>query len=188
MINFFRHKINFEKAAILFSCLFFFSCENDTNRIQELSRQKTTIDEARDVTTFLSQDGMMKAKLLAPLMLRYQADTSYVEFPKTMKVDFFDSTAKVESKLSALYGKYYETRNMVYIRDSVVVYNIKGDTLWTTELWWDQNTQKFYTDKHVRIHRKEDKINGRGMEARQDLSDIIIKHPTGSFMLADSLQ
>ena len=176
------------KAAILISCLFFFSCENDPKLIQELNTQKTTIDEARDVTTFLSQDGIMKAKLIAPLMLRFQADTSYVEFPKTMMVDFFDSTAKVESKLSALYGKYFETRSTVYIRDSVVVYNIKGDTLWTTELWWDQNTQKFYTDKLVRIHRKEDKIIGRGMEARQDLSDIIIKYPTGAFMVADSLQ
>lgn len=188
MISVSGYKIKSARATILISCLFFFSCENDPQEVRNLTAQKTTVDEARDVNTFLSQDGIMRAKLIAPLMMRYQSDTAYVEFPKTMKVDFFDSTAQVESKLSALYGKYFETRSMVYIRDSVMVYNIKGDTLWTTELWWDQNTQKLYTDKAVRIHRKQDKISGRGMEAKQDLSDIIIKYPTGPVTLPGNLQ
>lgn len=147
------------------------------------------VDEAKDVSTLLSQGGQMRANLMAPLMLRYQKDTSFVEFPKTMKVDFFDSAGKVESKLFALYGKYFETQNKVYLKDSVLVYNVKGDTLRTSELWWDQNTRLFYNDKPTYVKRSNgDAFVGRnGMKATQDLNDITFLQPKGSFSVKDSL-
>jgi LPS export ABC transporter protein LptC len=190
MINLSLNRHFLKQAAIIFGCLFIFGCENDPKVIQEMTEHKSTVDEARDVTTLLSQSGRMKARLLAPLMYRYQADTSFVEFPNTLKVDFYDSTAKVESKLSALYGKYFETQGRVYIRDSVVVTNIHGDTMKTTELWWDQNTQRFYTDKPTHVKRKNmDNFTGlNGMEATQDLSEITFLRPKGSFQVTDSTQ
>jgi LPS export ABC transporter protein LptC len=189
MINSNLNKTILVQAAILFSCLFFFSCENSKEDIDRLTNRMVSVDEAKDVSTLLSQNGKMRARLIAPLMLRYQSDTSYVEFPKTLKVDFFDSTGQVESKLFALYGKYFETQGKVYIRDSVLVYNIKGDTLRTTELWWDQNTQKFYNNKPTLVIRSNgDNFVGRnGMEATQDLSDIVFLSPKGSFAMKDSL-
>ena len=46
--------------------------------------------------------------------------------------------------------------NKVYLKDCVVVINIlKGDTLRCQELWWDQNTQKFYTNKPARYSQKD---------------------------------
>ena len=179
----------FLQAAILFSCLFFFSCENDPKDINRFSDKVAMIDEARDVKVLLSQNGKMRANLMAPIMLRYQADTAFVEFPKKLKVDFFDSTGAVESKLTSLYGKYFETQSKVYIKDSVLVTNIKGDTLRTTELWWDQNTQRFYNDKPTYVKRSNgDAFVGRnGMQASQDLNDIIFLQPKGSFAMKDSL-
>jgi len=189
MINYVGHKNIFLQAAIIISCLFFFSCENTPEEIDRFNNNVAMIDEAKDVTTLLSQAGRMRAKLMAPLMLRYQKDTAFVEFPKTLKVDFFDSTAQVESKLSALYGKYFETQNKVYIRDSVLVYNIKGDTLRTTELWWDQNTRLFYNDKPTYVKRSNGDafVGQNGMQASQDLSDITFLQPRGSFSVKDNL-
>ena len=139
------------------------------------NERKADIEEARNIQSYLSQNGALRAKLVAPFMLRYAMDTSYLEFPKSLHVNFYDSSGKVESQLDALYGKYLETRSLVYLRDSVVVFNIKGDTLRTPDLWWDQNTKKFYTDNRVRIYRKDQRvIGGKGMEATQDLTDIVI--------------
>ncbi len=101
---------------------------------------------------------------------------------------FFDSASKEQSRLDARYGKYFESLNKAYLRDSVVVANVNGDTLWTPDLWWDQNTQRFYTDKKVRVYRNGDRIyGGQGLEAKQDLSDIIIRQITGTVTVADSL-
>lgn len=187
MTKIFLHKKTLLQAAIFCSCLSLLSCENDPKDIADLNAKNVAVEEAKDVTTFFSQDGYPKAKLLAPLMYRYQQDTLYVEFPRTLKVDFFDSTGKLESKLFARYGKYFETRSLILLRDSVFVYNIKGDTLRSSELWWDQNTQRFYTNKPAHVIRKGQDILGRhGMEASQDLSDVTFLDAFGTFDMPDS--
>lgn len=167
-------------SRITFYFLFFcsvYACENDRSVVEGGTERKPSIEEALNVQSLLSQNGNLRARLVAPYMIRYTLDTTYVEFPKTLHVNFYDSLGRVESQLDALYGKYLETRSRVYLRDSVVVFNVKGDTLWSPDLWWDQNTKKFYTDSLVRIHRKDQRIiGGRGMEATQDLNDVTIYH------------
>lgn len=145
------------------------------------------MEEATDINTFISQGSRMKARLVAPLMLRFQSDTNYLEFPKTLHVDFFDSAGKVESQLDCLYGKYFDALNKVLLRDSVVIFNIAGDTLRTPELWWDQGSQRFYTDKRVRIRKNGNLLFVVGLEAKQDLTDIVIKKVTGTVWVPDSL-
>ena len=174
-------------AAFLWGCFFLVSCENDQGAIDEWTGNKELIEEAVDINTFISQGSRMKARLTAPSMLRFQSDTNYLEFPKSLHVDFFDSGGKVESQLGCLYGRYYEALNKVYLRDSVTIFNSSGDSLRTPELWWDQNTQRFYTDKRVRIRKSGHLIFGLGMEAKQDLSDIVIHKVTGTVWVPDSV-
>lgn len=186
MINRLIHKY-FMQAAFLTSCLFVFGCENDEKVIKALTEHRVMVEEATNVQSIFSQKGILKAKLKAPTMLRYQGDSALVVFPKTLHVDFFDPTGRQESKLDALYGKYLENMNKVLLRDSVVVINVKGDTLKTPELWWDQNQAKFYTDSNVVIATKDKHIyGGKGLEAAQDISWYIIKQPTGIILVADS--
>lgn len=164
------------------------SCENDPEVVNRVNVRKANIEEAYKIQSYLSQDGKLKAKLISPFMLRYAMDTSYLEFPKSLHVDFYDSTGKVESQVDALYGKYFETRSQVYLRDSVVVFNVKGDTLRTPDLWWDQNTKKFYTDKSIRLRTKDKKIFGvKGFESDQDLSNWTIFQTTGIINMPDSM-
>lgn len=176
------------QAAVWCGCFFFWGCENDEKLIAAWTEKKVMVDEVKDITTLFSQQGRLRAKLKAPLMLRYQADTVYVEFPKTLHVDFYDSLTRVESWLDARYGKYFETFNKVFLRDSVKVINIAGDTLTTPELWWDQAARKFYTDREVRIATKSKRIyGGKGLEAGQDISWYIIKQPSGTVLLGNDL-
>ncbi len=144
-------------------------------------------EEATDIETFLSQDGVMKARLTAPLMIRAMSDTLYVEFPQSLHVDFYNEDTVIETRLDSKYGKYYEALNKVYLRDSVVVINIQGDTLKAPDLWWNQNTGKFYTDKYAIYHGINKNIyGGEGMEATQDLNSIIFKKPTGTVKVPES--
>jgi LPS export ABC transporter protein LptC len=177
-------------AALPLSCLFLLSCENDMEMVNDLTKKQTGIEEALDVDSYMSQDGLMKARLRSPYMLRYQSDSPYVEFPRTLHVDFYNDTLKIESTLDARYARYREYENKVYLRDSVVVINIlKGDTLKTDELWWDQETEEFYTDKPVRIHQPDKTIYGKGLRAAQDFSSYNIFNITGEVLTTgDMLQ
>ncbi|HWI94398.1 MAG TPA: LPS export ABC transporter periplasmic protein LptC [Flavisolibacter sp.] len=189
MNNTIRHKLFWRSAAMVYSCFFFLSCENDQKTIDDLTKPKAMIEEAKNIESYLSQGSMLKAKLTAPYMLRSESDTTFVEFPKSLHVDFYDSTGKVDSHLDSKYGKYYESLNKVYLRDSVLVYNLQGDSMRSPDLWWDQNTQRIYTDKKVWVKKGGTILTGQnGMESRQDLSDINIKQVTGPIDLPDSLR
>lgn len=165
------------------------ACENDIRQVRELSAKKTSVERATDVESYLSQDAIVKAKLTSPLMLRIEADTPRTEFPNTLRVEFYDDSIKVESHLFAKYGRYMQNMGRVLLRDSVVVYNVKGDTMRTNELLWDQNKGTFSTDKPVAIHNHDGSIiNSIGMTARQDLDDIKLfkVQPTTFLHVADS--
>lgn len=184
--HFLKHQI-FLQAAIFSSCLLFWGCENDDATISEWTEKVVLTEEARKVQAYLSQGGHLRARLEAPLMLRQEGDTLYTEFPKNLHVDFYDSLGTKESWLDARYGKHFENLNKVLLRDSVKVISIEGDTLSTSELWWDQNSRKFYTDKNVRIGTKTKLIyGGKGMDADQDLNNVTIHKPTGTVLVNDN--
>ena len=144
-------------------------------------------EEAKYIESYLSQDGHVKARLKAPLMLRVAADTLYVEFPKTLHCDFYDDSTIIETRLDSKYGKYFEGLNKVYLRDSVVVISVKGDTLKSPDLWWDQNTKLFYTDSYAEYHGVNKNIQGsKGMVATQDLKSITFNQPTGIVKVSES--
>lgn len=160
------------------------ACENKQEEIDNWFNDVNMPEQAKKVESYLSQAGVLKAKLTAPLMLRMQVispDTSYTEFPKSLHVDFFNDSTKRESWLDSKYGKYFESLDKVYLRDSVVVISVKGDTLRCHDLWWDQNRKLFYTDT-VAYYRAPGKkvMGGKGMEATQDLSTVTFKYPIGT--------
>ncbi|HEV7332606.1 MAG TPA: LPS export ABC transporter periplasmic protein LptC [Flavisolibacter sp.] len=173
---------------LFFASFFFGGCENDPDVVNRSNERKPAIEEAFNITSFLSANGQLRAKLTAPYMKRYTLDSTYLEFSRSLHVNFYDSAGKVESQVDALYGKYLETQSKVYLRDSVVAFNVKGDTLRTPDLWWDQNNKKFYTDKVVRFKSASKIIyGGKGFEADQDLSNYTIFQPTGIIIVPDSM-
>lgn len=169
-------------AAMISGCFFVLSCENDIQDVQKLKTKSISIEEGKQIESYLSENGKVKAKLMAPLMLRYQKDTPKVEFPKSLHVDIYNDSAKVDSKISAKYGRYVENENKVFLRDSVVVFNMKGDSLFCKELYWDQAKSIFYTEKNVILHQPNQKVYGKGMIADQNFKWFTIKHPYNSYL------
>ena len=107
--------------------------------IKELTSRRIGVEEAKEVDIIYSLGDKTKARLSAPYMLRHQETVPYIEFTKTIHADFYDDSLRIESKMDAHYGKYMETESKVFLKDSVVVFNTKGDTLFCNELYWDRS-------------------------------------------------
>jgi LPS export ABC transporter protein LptC len=192
MINRNTHIYKF-LAALFIGCFFVFSgCENDINIVRNLGKKTLGVDEAKNVESYMSQNGKTKAKLIAPIMLLSQDEYGKkVEYPNTLKVDFFDDTLHIQSKLFARYGSYSERDSKIFLKDSVIVFNVKGDTLICKELYWDQTTQRFSTDKAVYISQSlpaRQRLIGIGFNSDQNLTDVHIGHvqPGSFFIVPDS--
>ncbi len=84
-------------AAFFGSCFFITACENDPVVVDSFFVKKTAVEEAFTVESYLSQGAKVKAKLTAPYMKRYMADSPYVEFPKTLHVDFYDDSTRLKA-------------------------------------------------------------------------------------------
>lgn len=176
-------------AALLTGCFFVAACENDEKKIDALLNNRSAIEEAFTVEAFLSQSGEVKARLTAPYMMIVHGDSPYVEYPRTLHVDFFSDSTVVESVLDSRYAKYFQNNGLVLLRDSVVVINRKNrDTLRTSELWWDRDKREFRTDKPVRIHQVDKTIYGQGLWGVQDFSSYRLDTITGTvFVPPDGL-
>jgi LPS export ABC transporter protein LptC len=189
-------------VSSIHKCVLFFlmtvvigGCGDKTNQPVRTAPHKEIPEEGTNIQAYLSEAGIemgqlesrVKGKLRSPFMYHYQrVDSPYFEFPRTLHVDFYRDSIMVnekptiESQLDALYGKYLPNQDKVFLRDSVVVKNIlKGDTLHSKYLWWDQHTQRFSTDDSVQINTPDKILYGTGMEADQNFRWYTIRHMTG---------
>jgi LPS export ABC transporter protein LptC len=186
LLNVSMTKNCFLYAMIWAGCCWMMACENDYEKIQDLQRKKLTVDEVKNVESYLSQAGNVKAKLTAPFMLRYYDSVPRVEFPNKLHVDFYNDSMVTESYLDARRGYYYEQQNRVVLNDSVVVIRINGDTLKTQELYWDQNLHKLFTKADVEIRQKTKTIFGKGFESDEQLKNFTIDSVKGVLLVGDS--
>jgi len=165
-----------------------YGCENSMQEVRDLGKKKIGQSIAENVESYMSQNAIVKARLTSPLMIRTEIDTAVVEFPKTLHVDFYDDSTNIESRLFAKYGRYLENKGKIFLRDSVVVFNVKGDTLVTNELWWDRDKEIFYTNKYVLIKQpfNQQFVGKDGMQADQSFKSWTLFNGSGLRSVPDS--
>jgi len=137
-------------------------------------------ERGEDVTILYSENGYTKAKLFAHSFYQKKDITPpFVEMKDGLRVDFFEVDATIKNTLTAKYGRYYESKGNVLVKDSVVVQNIKGETLETEQLIWNEKLGKFFSDKQVKVTTPTQIIYGDGLEANQDFSTYKITNVKG---------
>jgi LPS export ABC transporter protein LptC len=170
--------------AAVICCLFLFACENKEAEIADLVKKNTNNEEATNIVLQYTTGGKPKAILTAPLMLRVQDSITFYEFPKTVHGVFFNEQQQEETIVDALYGKYSDGNNTVYLKDSVKIVNLlKGDTIYCEDLYWNgaRKGTEFYTYKKVRIKQIGGQyINGaNGLEADEAFKNFHIRTGDG---------
>ena len=149
-------------SATLLSC-----SETDINQAKLVSNNTTLpLETGTDVVINYTDSGRTKASIKAPLLERYANDEkNQTEMRKGIKVEFLDKTGKIESFLTAKYAIRFDRDKKMMARNDVIVLNTNGYTLRTEELYWDELSQKVYSNKFVKITTKDEIIMGEGFES-----------------------
>jgi len=173
-------------SFLMLFLILFSSCENNIAEVNTLTKtENRPIESAKDVEVIYSDSALVKIKLISKQLDKYAGEDPFVEFPKGLKVYFYNRNLKVESELSANYAIRYEKKNLMEAKKDVVVINEKGEKLNTEHLIWDEKKQKIYSDAFVKITTADEVIFGEGFEAEQDFSKYRINKIKGTINLKE---
>jgi LPS export ABC transporter protein LptC len=135
---------------------------------------------AQNVELFYTEKNQVKVKMVAAEL--HEFINGDREFPKGVYLEFFDEFGKMESTLRANHAYFFKKENQWRGRGKVEVKNIaSNEQLNTEELFWKPAEERIFTDKFVTIRQQGDVIYGEGLEAKQDMSDYLIKKVMGDF-------
>lgn len=160
-----------------------FSCSNDLEKVKKL----TTIDSIPDITVKnilvkQSESGMITLELTAPQLNSYQGREPYTEFPKGLRIIFFDSLMQPKSELTARYGISWDNKRVMEAKGDVVVKNFtKKAQLNTEHLTWDENKRKMFSEQFVKITTPDRIITGKSMESDEVFDNWVIRNVSGTF-------
>ena len=136
--------------------------------------------EVDKMETYYSENDKIQVKVLADIVYEYKNGDQ--EFPKGVYLEFYDELGEIKHTLRANEAHYFKEENKWRGRGKVEIQNIKkNEQLHTEELFWKTADKKIFTDSFVTILQQSDVIYGNGLDAKQDLSDYTILHPTGDF-------
>ena len=159
----------------------FFGCENDLKDVEKFSsyenlplqtiiNSKITYTDST-IVTFTVEAGQID---------RFTSEEDpFDEFINGVEVITYNKNGDFESQINAEKATNFTKRKVMIARDSVVLKNYEGKMLQTELLTWDDNTQRIYTDKFVKITTPNEILFGDGLEAKSDFSEYEIQNITG---------
>lgn len=153
-----------------------FSCENSLDKVKEFIDTDTINGVlAYNVVFTRSDSGFVQAQLMAPVMHSTEGDSAILEFPKGFIAYIYEKDNEPTSKISGRYGIRYDSEDLMFARDSVVVENLDTkETLFTETLYWNQKRKKIYTRNSVKITSPDKIIYGDSLNANEDFSQRVI--------------
>lgn len=168
----------------------FFSCTNNSNEVRDLFKIKNLpIGTAKDLVHVYKDSGRITSKLITPWLNDFsnRKEHPYNEFPKGIKIISFENKGKDSVTIIGDYGLSYMKTQISEIKGNVIIINhTERSRLYTDQLFWDQKTDYFFSEKKFKWINPTDTINGIGFESNKDLSKFLAKKTTGQLVTSEN--
>jgi len=178
----------------LFGLSMSFSCENDIKKVKELSNaEQLPVIHATDVETIYSDSAIVRLKITGPELKEFEETEereAFIEFPKGMKAVFYNKSGRIESSLEAEYAVFWKKIKQFEARTNVVVKNFtEKQELYTEQLFWDQEEEKIWSDKFVKIITEKGPTYGEeGFESDHNFTRFRILKSRGQMEVEEKKQ
>ncbi len=182
-------KYSLKNIVVLLGTAMFFSCVNNVKEVKDfLSDKNLPIGESENVKYVYKDSGRVVSRLRTPLLYDFSNRKThpYSEYPKGLEIVTIDKTGVDSTTIKGNYARSFTKTSVSEIIGDVVVYNHTEKTkLETSQLYWDQKTNYFFTEKKFRLTLENDTIYGTGFESKNNLQNWILKNMTGDLFLKE---
>lgn len=161
--------------------LFFYTaCSNKNKDLVDIQYDPETVPSMNtdSVTMLVSDSGITRYKLVTENWLVFdKAKEPYWFFPKGIYIERFDSIFQVEATIKADSAWRYTDVLLWRVKGNVDIRNMEGEMFLSDELFWDEQSQRVYSDKYIEIKRGDTELKGYGFESNQQMTEYRIFRP-----------
>ncbi|MDO1501533.1 LPS export ABC transporter periplasmic protein LptC [Winogradskyella maritima] len=157
-----------------------FSCKNNFNEVQQIGvLQNAPIGEADTIHLKHTDSSKLIADLKSPKMFDYSnRPFGYSEFPKGIELTIFDKEGN-PSKIFADYAISYLNTDLIDLRGNVLLATYTKDSLFTTQMYYDQKNEWVFTNEDYRLKKGYTDISGRGFDSSRNFKTYEMHEPSG---------
>lgn len=181
MIKFFTIKT--KSIVVLLGTAMLFSCSNNIKKARDfLADKNLPVGTSKSAFHIYKDSGRITSKLITPVMLDFSNRKThpYSEFPSGIKIINFENKGADSITIIGDYALSYEKTSISEIKGNVVVINHTDKSrLETEQLFWDEKTKYFVSEKAFKLTKENDTIFGIGFESKDDLTKHLAKKTTG---------
>lgn len=171
--------------------LLFSSCGGKKKEIGEAITERDSLPSMATlgVVTYISDSGVTRYRMEAEEWLMYDRKRpSYWAFEKGVYLEQFDSLFNVDASIKADTAYFYDKQKLWKLMGNVDIKNRKGERFNTELLYWNQATEKVYSDRFIRIEQPDRIITGYGFDSNQQMTIYQIRNMGGIFYVDEEEQ
>ncbi len=176
-------KIILKSITVLYVTVMLFSCSNNTQKVRDfLADKNLPVGSAKNAFHVYKDSGRITSKLITPVMLDFsnRREHPYSEFPDGIKIINFVNKGKDSVTITGNYALSYAKTSISEIKGNVIVINHTDKSrLETEQLFWDEETKYFVSEKAFKLMKEKDTVFGIGFESKDDLTKHLAKKTTG---------
>ncbi len=173
--------------VVIFSFTLVISCEDNTEILKEINTDRQDpLGTAKNIRMVYTDSIKIQAILTAPLHIDYtNLDFKYAEFPKGLKVVFFDDAGN-ENEVLANYGLLYNDTRLIDLKGNVQLKSHDGSVLTTNQLFWDAENEWLFTEEEFTFQDKDYNFNALRLDTNKDFTKFQTGNLIGTITVSES--
>lgn len=155
-------------------------CESNFREVQRINYSEfVPSGEADNFNLKYTDSGRIKSILVSPKMLDYSnVEFPFTEFPKGVQVTMYDSKGK-RTFISSDYAVMFKGTDLIDLQKNVKISNETNQMLETTQLYYDQKNEWFFTEKKFKFTDPKGISYGEGIDFSKDFKILNSQHING---------
>lgn len=154
---------------------FFISCKEEIKDAVSFKYDPELVPmlSTDSVTMLISDSGLIRYKMIAKTWDVFEeAKDPYWLFPEKIYLEQYDTAFTVEAIIKADSAWNFTRRKLWQLRGHVFIRNKKNETFTGEELFWDERTQKVYSNKELIIDSPDEgKLPASRFESNQQMTE-----------------
>ena len=147
-----------------------------------LNPERMATMTTKNVSTLISDSGVIQYKIVSPIWKVFdQVDTPYWIFPDGLFLQKYDKAFHVIATVAADSARYFKDRKLWKLMGRVELTKAPKDLFQSEELYWDQKTNKPYSDSFLHRETETHVLEGIGFISNDKLTEYRVVKPMGIF-------